>query len=144
MIRTDGRCAPLRILYVEDNPLIAFHVEQIVEDLGHIFVGSIDSFAELKATLGNLEVEGVLLDMDLADGPTGPAAAAWLREMGVPTIFVTGQEGLAEQHRDLALAVLVKPITHSALQETIQLFRTGKASSSRSEPSATASVKTEP
>ena len=28
---------PLRIFYLEDNPLIVFHVEAMIEDLGCIF-----------------------------------------------------------------------------------------------------------
>lgn len=76
MIRTS---APLRIFFVEDNPLIAFHVEAMIEDLGHVFAGAADSFAELAKTVGALEIDGALVDIDLADGRTGPAAAAWLR-----------------------------------------------------------------
>lgn len=116
---------PLRVLYAEDNPLIVFHVEQIIEDLGHVFVGSVESFGELKDKLAEVQVHGVLLDMDLADGQTGPAAAAWLNEMGTPTIFVTGQDGLAAQYRSLALAVVSKPVTLEALRDKILLFRSG-------------------
>lgn len=114
---------PIRILYVEDNPLIVFHVEQIIEDLGHVFVGSVDSFVELKEKLSGFDVDGVLLDMDLADGPTGPAAAAWLKEREIPTIFVTGQDGLAAQYSELALAVVAKPISREALCDKLVLFR---------------------
>jgi AmiR/NasT family two-component response regulator len=82
--------SPLRIFYLEDNPLIVFHVEAMVEDLGHVFVGSARSFADLVKELNTVEVDGVLVDIDLADGRTGPAAAMWLRERGIPSIFVTG------------------------------------------------------
>src|SRR5918997_1152296 len=123
----DKTCKPLRILHVEDNPLIVFHVEQIIEDLGHIFVGSVESFIDLKEKLDEVNVEGVLLDMDLADGSTGPAAAAWLKDRGVPTIFVTGQDGLAAQYSNLALAVISKPVSLEALRDKVQLFRSRSA-----------------
>ena len=69
--------APLRIVYLEDNPLIAFHVEQMIEDLGHIHIATLDSFAALR-DLPVIEADGALIDIDLADGCTGPEAASWL------------------------------------------------------------------
>lgn len=76
--------SPLRIFYLEDNPLIVFHVEHMIEDLGHIFAGSLGSFSELKAAADELEMDCALIDIDLSDGPTGPAAAWWLLERGIP------------------------------------------------------------
>ncbi len=114
--------APLRIFYVEDNPLIAFHVEAMIEDLGHVFAGSADSFAELVRTIGALEVDGALVDIDLADGRTGPAAAEWLRERGIPSLFVTGQEEIAAQYASSALGLVKKPIAVSDLAEKLKLF----------------------
>jgi CheY-like chemotaxis protein len=113
---------PLRIFYVEDNPLIAFHVEAMIEDLGHVFAGSADSFADMVRIVVSLDVDGVLVDIDLADGRTGPAAAAWLRERGIPSLFVTGQEGIAAQYADSALGLVRKPIAVSDLAEKLKLF----------------------
>lgn len=39
----------MRILYFEDN--LAFHVEQMIEDLGYVSAGSLSSFAELQENL---------------------------------------------------------------------------------------------
>lgn len=119
MIRTPP---PLRIFYVEDNPLIAFHVEAMLEDLGHVFAGAADSFAELVQTVGALDVDGVLVDIDLADGRTGPVAAGWLRERGIPSLFVTGQEEIAAQYAGSALGLVKKPIAISDLAEKLKLF----------------------
>lgn len=117
--------APLQIFYLEDNPLIVFHVEAMIEDLGHVFSGSASTFADLVAKFDALEVDGVLVDIDLADGRTGPAAAAWLRERGIPSIFVTGQGSIADQYQDLALATIGKPVDLAVLAEKLELFRTG-------------------
>ena len=118
------RARPLRIFYMEDNPLIVFHVEQIIEDLGHVFAGSSDSFASLWQDVAEIQFDGALVDIDLADGSTGPQAAAWLYARGIPTIFVTGQERTAAQYRDVCIAVITKPISRSELAEKIELFRT--------------------
>lgn len=118
-----GAGSPLRIFYLEDNPLIVFHVEQMIEDLGHIFVGSADSFADLKKQFSELEIDGVLVDIDLKDGPTGPKAAAWLKSQNMQSIFVTGQEQVAAEYPDVSLAVISKPVLERELSEKLELFR---------------------
>ncbi|MBL0936400.1 MAG: response regulator [Rhizobiaceae bacterium] len=115
--------SPMRILYIEDNPLIAFHVEQMIEDLGHVFAGSLDSFAELQKQFASLEMDGALVDIDLADGATGPQAAAWLQERGIPAIFVTGQRQVAAEHGDVSLGTITKPVSSSELAAKLELFR---------------------
>ncbi|BDA85535.1 response regulator [Aureimonas sp. SA4125] len=114
---------PLRILYVEDNPLIVFHVEQMVEDLGHVFVGSFDSFQALRADSEDLAFDGALVDIDLTDGRTGPLAAEWLQERGIPSIFLTGQAEVAANYKHVVVATLAKPIEMQRLREALELFR---------------------
>jgi AmiR/NasT family two-component response regulator len=118
--------APLRVFYLEDNPLIVFHVETMIEDLGHIFVGSASSFSELVEVIDELRVDGVLVDIDLADGRTGPDAAAWLHERGIPALFVTGQELIAAEFPSTALALVKKPVLVPDLAEKLELFRSGE------------------
>ena len=118
--------SPLRVFYLEDNPLIVFHVETMIEDLGHIFVGSASSFSELVEIIDGLQVDGVLVDIDLADGRTGPDAAAWLHAGGVPALFVTGQDLIAAEFPSTALALVKKPVLVSDLAEKLELFRSGE------------------
>jgi CheY-like chemotaxis protein len=108
----------LRILCLEDNPLIAFHVEQMIEDLGHLPVAMLDSFAELQA-LPDVQADCALIDIDLADGCTGPDAAQWLRQRGIPGIFVTGQKEIAEANAELVTGYLVKPIGMEGLKRVL-------------------------
>ncbi len=115
--------APLRIFCVEDNPLIVFHIEHLIEDAGHVFLGSAGSLAELKAGIEAVEIDGALVDIDLADGRTGPEAAAWLKKRGIPSIFVTGQEDVAAQYGDDVLGTVAKPISAENLATMIELFR---------------------
>ncbi|NTH49256.1 response regulator [Agrobacterium rhizogenes] len=114
---------PLKIFYLEDNPLIIFQIETMIEDLGHIFAGAATSFADLVKKLDILGVDGVLVDIDLADGRTGPAAAKWLRQRGIPSIFVTGQEAIAAEYPQVALATIGKPVSDLELAEKLELFR---------------------
>ena len=112
---------PLRILCVEDNPLIAFHLEHVIEDLGDICGGSVDSFADLQ--MQPLDFAAALVDIDLADGPAGLAAARWLTERGIPCAFVTGQTDIAEQHAELAVAVVAKPVTDDTMARAVGELR---------------------
>lgn len=111
---------PLRIFYLEDNPLIAFHMEQILEDLGHVFVGSLGSFTALKEQFGEFDMEAALVDIDLLDGRTGPDAAAWLAEQGIPCLFVTGQKDVAAEHRHAAVDTVLKPVAPADLAAKIE------------------------
>lgn len=116
----------MRILCLEDNPLVVFYIEQLLEDMGHVFVGGLESFSDLKQEFSGLEFDAALVDIDLADGRTGPSAAAWLLVRGVPTIFVTGQEQIADQHRDVSIATIKKPILQNDFENKIELFRSHK------------------
>jgi len=113
---------PLRVFCLEDNPLLVFHLEQMIEDVGHAFVGSTDSFAGLK-TASPIEIDVALVDIDLADGRTGPTAAAWLRDQGVAVGFVTGQVHIAAQYAEISACVLAKPFTASDLATALENLR---------------------
>ncbi|MAU95491.1 response regulator [Jiella pacifica] len=114
---------PLHILYIEDNPLIVFHVEQMIEDLGHVFVGSLASFEALKAEYDGMTFDGALIDIDLTDGRTGPLAAEWLHHRGIPSMFLTGQADVASGYGHVSLGTLSKPVDMDKLAEALELFR---------------------
>ncbi|MEO4001825.1 response regulator [Mesorhizobium sp. CAU 1732] len=114
---------PLRVFYLEDNPLIVFHIEAMIEDLGHVFAGSASSFAELTAQFDTFEIDAALIDIDLADGRTGPDAAAWLKERGVASIFVTGQTDVAAENSGVVLGTVSKPVLENDLAEKLEMLR---------------------
>jgi DNA-binding LytR/AlgR family response regulator len=111
----------MRVFYLEDNPLIAFHVEYLIEDLGHTFAGTLDSFSSLKGQFADLEMDVALVDIDLADGRTGVEAAKWLCERGIPCIFLTGQGQLAAQASEFVIGSISKPVTLQSLAEKLAL-----------------------
>ncbi|MBV2149150.1 response regulator [Sphingobium sp. AS12] len=117
---TIGVRKPLRIYCIEDNPLIVFHIEHLIEDAGHVLAGFADSFSQLKADPAATHIDGALVDIDLADGRTGPDAAAWLKERGIPSIFVTGQQDVANLYADRVIAVIIKPIVAEDFAGKIQ------------------------
>lgn len=107
---------PLNVLCVEDNPLIVFHLQQMIEDLGHRLVQAFEAFDEMRDQVDVAQIDCALVDIDLNDGRTGPDAAAWLHERGVPTLFVTGQDQIARGLSEIVVGVVTKPISEGALQ----------------------------
>jgi DNA-binding LytR/AlgR family response regulator len=109
----------LRVFCIEDNPLIVLHLEMLIEELGHIAAGSIDSFAGLRSGIERPDFDVALVDIDLADGRTGGDAAAWLKARGCPSIFITGQEQLAKTYEEIAVGAIVKPVTSDLLASSL-------------------------
>lgn len=103
--------------------MIVFHLEHLIEVSGHIFVGSADGFSQLKAELETADIDGALVDIDLADGTTGPAVAAWLKARGVPSLFVTGQESIAACYPGLTRGIIAKPIAAADFADKLALLR---------------------
>lgn len=115
--------APLRVFCLEDNPLLVFHLQQMIEDLGHRFAGSLESFSDLQKQALHFSMDCALIDIDLADGRSGPSAADWLSERGIPCVFVTGQEAIAAQYARSVVDVVAKPISERTLAAALVTLR---------------------
>ena len=59
------------ILIIEDEPLIAMDIEQMVESLGHRVVGIARTHSEAKALFDRTRPKMILADIQLADGTSG-------------------------------------------------------------------------
>jgi len=77
----------MRILILEDDPLIALDLESIVEGQGHEVVGTVDSLAAARAELKR-GFDFALLDIDVVDGKSFGLAMTLL-ERRIPFAFVS-------------------------------------------------------
>lgn len=79
----------LRVLIVEDEPIIAIALEDMVGDLGHHVAASVASLDEglRAAAAGGFDI--ALLDLNLG-GERSTPIAEWLQVHGVPFVFATG------------------------------------------------------
>ncbi len=112
----------MRVMICEDQPLIAFDLQEILEAEGHEVIGVYDRAADAEACLD--DVEFALLDVDLADGPSY-AFAQTLEDRGVPFAFVTASR-LSDIPVPLRGAqVVAKPYRHDAI---LALFPRGEGS----------------
>ena len=101
----------LRILIVEDEPLFAQTLKQLVElnPLYQVTAIAGDSAAALAAVAERVP-DLALVDLQLANGTTGFPVAVRLQELGVPCLFTTGKAPSFPMP-DLALGCLVKPFS---------------------------------
>ena len=81
--------APRRILLVEDEPMIAFALEDMVMELGYEVVGPAYRLAEALELAGSTEFDGAVLDVNLNEQRSF-AVADLLQARGIPFLFATG------------------------------------------------------
>ena len=78
-----------RILIVEDEPLIAMMLEDIVIELGYSVAGPVGSVTEALAFVAANPVDAALLDVNLGREKIDPVADQ-LAKLECPFIFTTG------------------------------------------------------
>jgi CheY-like chemotaxis protein len=97
----------VRLLVVEDEPLIAFGIEHLLTDAGYEIVATVDRVAQaLESLRSGAVIDLVLADVNLADG-SGLDVARVAVEAGVPVLFVTGN--FPPEAAPLAAGSLAKP-----------------------------------
>ena len=78
------------VLIIEDEPIIAADIEELVKDLGHSVDGIAATHTEAVAMAKSKQPGIVLADIQLADGSSGiDAVDDILGEYNVPVIFIT-------------------------------------------------------
>jgi CheY-like chemotaxis protein len=98
-----------RILVVEDEPLLAMFVQNMLTDLGCEVLGPIYGLGEaLDFVATRTPMDLAVLDLNLDGEPAYPVIDA-LRAQGVPIIFCTGYGELALRASDQGCPVLRKP-----------------------------------
>lgn len=109
------------VLIIEDEPLIAVDIEDIVESLGHSSIGVARTRDEAVA-LGKGKKPGlVLADIQLADGSSGiDAVNDLLKQFTAPVIFITAYpERLLTGNRPEPTFLLTKPFQPEMLKAVI-------------------------
>ena len=110
----------LNILIVEDDDLFARTLRHMVElNPRYHVTGIAADCATALACVARLRPDLALVDLQLANNSTGFAAAAKLRQEGVPCLFTTGQAP-SFPVPDLALGCLHKPFTEEDLVRSLK------------------------
>jgi len=109
------------ILIIEDEPLIAMDIEEMVESLGHRVVGTARTHAEATAMFAKTQPRMVLADIQLADGSSGiDAVNEILASTPVPVIFITAfPERLLTGERPEPAFLVTKPFNPEMVKALI-------------------------
>lgn len=113
-----GCAVGVRVLILEDDPLIALDLQSILEDEGHSVVGVCDTLAEARRHLTD-EFDFALLDVDLTDGKSFEVASA-LHDRHIPFAFVSAsvRSEVPGHLRDVSF--IAKPYQEAAIVRSIR------------------------
>jgi DNA-directed RNA polymerase specialized sigma24 family protein len=116
-----GRQVSTNIMIIEDEPLIAMDIEQMVESLGHTVTGIARTHKEAIALFESQNPGMVLADIQLADGSSGiDAVNDILSKVSVPVIFITAfPERLLTGERPEPTFLVTKPFNPDMVKALI-------------------------
>jgi two-component system, response regulator PdtaR len=123
----------LRVLVVEDEPLLSLSLESMLEDWGHEVVGAAATGAAAVRLAREQRPAVVLMDINLAGPMDGVAAAAQIRSfLDARIIFMTAYSiqdiasRTAELNAELEASIIHKPFSPDRLNRMLSAGQTGQ------------------
>jgi CheY-like chemotaxis protein len=112
----------LVVVILEDEPLIAIELGDMLEGFGHVAVVLTHSLEEAIGIVGTEDIDLAVLDFNLGSDMDSTPVAELLIERNIPFVFVTGNE---EQVRQSFAHVPVfgKPVSPKSLERVIRTVR---------------------
>ncbi|MBM0107733.1 response regulator [Steroidobacter sp. S1-65] len=110
------------ILIVEDEPICALSTVAELEHAGHKTLGPASTLEEGLELARTGHPSLALIDIDLMHAGDGVELARRLRELHVPTVFVSAQHPAAFQNSELALGLIGKPYNPADLPPSIEVI----------------------
>lgn len=110
-----------RVLIIEDEPIIALDLENLLTDLGHCVVATAATRDEAVAKARAERPGLVLADINLGEGGSGiDAVTEILESFDIPVIFVTAYpERLLTGERPEPTYLIAKPFLPETIQATV-------------------------
>lgn len=115
---TTGKLAGRRVLVVEDSPLIAAVLEDMLKDLGCTVVGPIGNMAFALDLAKNEAMDAAIIDLNIRGGKVYPVAEI-LRDRNVPFLLASGYADwtLREDFKDRPR--LTKPYSAELIEQKL-------------------------
>lgn len=109
------------VMIIEDEPLIAMEIEQLVSELGHTISGVARTHTEAVELFNSSSPKIVLADIQLADGSSGiDAVNDILKTAEIPVIFITAYpERLLTGERPEPTFLITKPFNPDQVKALI-------------------------
>lgn len=106
----------LRVFLVGDEVLSMMQMETYLEAAGHTVVGTALSSREAREVAAGLSADIALVDIRLADGPTGMEVGRFLTErMDLPVVYLTANPKRLAADCSGAIGVIAKPYTQEGV-----------------------------
>lgn len=109
----------MNIFIVEDSPLFAAALKQLIVKLGHKVAGVSESYEDAVAKINNTKVDMVITDIMLVGKKDGIELGAYInKHLNIPIIYqssVTDSVTVCHAMRNNPLAYLVKPVRKTEL-----------------------------
>ncbi|QCI93807.1 response regulator [Novosphingobium sp. EMRT-2] len=116
---TTARGTDMRVLVVEDEPLLAMMLEESLADLGHEVIGPAASAEHALSLLTDNPVEAALLDFSLGSDGNSVPVARQLRDAGIPFCYLSGHATLDAGTGAPDAPLLSKPVSMAALEDAL-------------------------
>jgi len=112
---------PAQILIIEDEPLTAAYLEELVKNLGHTVTGVAPTHRHALELARERQAGLILSDIQLADGSSGVRAVnEILGQWEVPVIFITGHpEMLLTGEKPEPTFLIAKPFNAETVKAVI-------------------------
>ena len=114
-----GELQGLRVLFVEDESIVAMLTEDMLEDLGCEISAAAASVEDALAAVSQGGFDVALLDINLAGTMVFPVAAA-LSGLGIPFAFASGYGGKGLPPEFAGVPIIDKPFSKSDLAGVLE------------------------
>ncbi len=105
----------LRVVIVEDEALIAMHLQDMLEDMGCTTAATFSSIQEAERGVGEVEADAAILDVNVAGKEVFPVAEL-LAARNLPLVFSTGYGAGMLPERWRNYPIVSKPFNPGALR----------------------------
>ena len=124
------------LLIVEDEVFLAMGLKDELEDSGYRILELAIRHQEALGLAREVKPDLALVNIHLAAGDDGVALARDLKALGVPVLFISGQQSRARLAMNVAIASLCKPYSPADMVDAVDyLFRHERGDESRPPPS---------
>jgi two-component system, NtrC family, sensor kinase len=114
-----------RVLIVEDERVVATHVERSLQDAGYVVTGIAANAVEVAQLVAGTPPDVALVDLRLRGGGEGFEIAEWLRvDNDVPVVYMTAHtddDTFRRAARTGAYGYVVKPFTIGEVKSALQV-----------------------
>ena len=109
----------MRILYLEDEAIIAMETVEVLKDMGFTAINMAYSLPMAEKFMAEGKPDIALLDVNLSHGRTSFELGQKLLSEGVPVVFATGYAS-ASLPADPRAMVIEKPVTPAMLERALE------------------------